>query len=126
MNRFCLDPDGVVALNARLIDDDFNVLDRGKLESALAAPLHTFGGRLLNPSTVEQAAVLLTGLVKAHAFSDGNKRTAWVCTATYVSLEGLRLKDIPGSEVADFVEAVAVDRFDSDQVRTWLYERISW
>lgn len=78
MGRFCLDPDIVVALNSTLIKNQFNLLDRGKLERALAAPLLTFEGRLLHPSSVERAAVLLFELVKAHAFADGNKRTAWV------------------------------------------------
>lgn len=78
MGRFCLDPDIVVALNSTLIKNQFNLLDRGKLEGALAAPLLTFEGRLLHPSSVERAAVLLLELVKAHAFADGNKRTAWV------------------------------------------------
>lgn len=126
MTHFCLSPDDVVSLNAELTDNPFNVLDRGKLEAALAAPLQTFGGKLLVPSTVERAALLLIGLVKAHAFSDGNKRTAWVCTATYLMLEGLPLDDVSGAEVADFVEAVAVDRFNTEEVRVWLYERIMW
>lgn len=46
------------------------------LESALAAPFQTFDGEDLYPSVYQKAARLAFGIVKNHAFIDGNKRTA--------------------------------------------------
>lgn len=89
-----LPPEEVIGLNRGLIANDFNVLDRGKLEGALAAPVQTFGGQYLIPSVTGRAAELLVALVKAHAFADGNKRNAWVCAVSYLNLEGFDLGEI--------------------------------
>lgn len=125
MNRYCLPPEEVIALNRRLIANDFNVLDRGKLEGALAAPIQTFGREYLIPSVFGRTAELLMMLVNAHAFSDGNKRTAWVCAVTYLSLEGFNLSDIDAEEVADFVEDVALDLHDRDSAAVWFADQLA-
>ncbi len=48
--------------------------DEGMLESALFTPFQLFGNEELYPSIIEKAARLGFGLVKNHAFIDGNKR----------------------------------------------------
>ena len=48
--------------------------DEGLLDSALAAPFHSFDGRPLLATVQQKAARLGFGLVKNHAFVDGNKR----------------------------------------------------
>lgn len=50
MNHYCLPPEEVIEVNRQLIANDFNVLDRGKLEGALAAPVQTFGRRVVLPT----------------------------------------------------------------------------
>ena len=55
-------------------EEPSGVLDRGLLESALLRPAHA--AEYANADEYEQAATLLWGLVKAHAFVQGNKRTA--------------------------------------------------
>ncbi len=67
------------------------VRDVGLLASALAAPQASFGGQLLNTSLAEMAASYLVGLVRNHPFIDGNKRTAYAVTATFLRLNGYRL-----------------------------------
>lgn len=47
-----------------------------KLESALANPMRTYGGKDLYPALEEKAAILYYGLNKDHPFRNGNKRTA--------------------------------------------------
>ena len=84
MNHYCLPPEEVIGLNRRLIANDFNVLDRGKLEGALAAPIQTFGRQYLISSVFGRTAELLMMLINAHAFSDGNKRTAWVLSLIHI------------------------------------------
>ncbi|AQQ15800.1 Toxin Doc [Corynebacterium glaucum] len=123
--RFCLDPDEVVRLNRRLIGKNFNVLDRGKLEAALAAPLLTFGGQTLYPTPEERAVNLLFGVLQAHAFFDGNKRTAWVCFASYLDLEGKPLGPIPATEVADFVAALATHDLTEHEALLWLRQHLA-
>ena len=48
--------------------------DEGLLESALFTPFQVFGNEELYPSIIGKAARLGFGLVKNHAFLDGNKR----------------------------------------------------
>ncbi|APT91779.1 hypothetical protein CPHO_01320 [Corynebacterium phocae] len=74
MNEYCLDVEEVIELNRRLVKNQYNVLDRTKLEGALATPLQTFDGKYLIDSPLGQTAVLIDHLANAHAFLDGNKR----------------------------------------------------
>lgn len=108
-NRYCLDPDVVIRANATLLCTlpGDNVLDRGKLEGALANPLQTFGSDYLYASPIERAAALLAGVCKAHAFIDANKRTAWLTTVSYMQETGFNLQQVPPIAAADFVVEVA-------------------
>lgn len=55
---------------------DFTTRFPNVLESCLAAPLATFGGKSGYPSLVEQASIPFYLMVKNHPFQDGNKRIA--------------------------------------------------
>ena len=75
-----LDPDTLIALQVQLIDDYrglHGLRDRGLLEGAAAHPVNkgVYGADL-----VTQAAALMLGLAKNHAFIDGNKRVALAAT----------------------------------------------
>ncbi len=50
------------------------IRDEGLLESALSAPFQSFDGIASFPSIQQKAARLGFGLIKNHAFIDGNKR----------------------------------------------------
>ncbi len=52
--------------------------DRNLLESALAQPKITVGGRFAHKSLFEKAAAYGYHLCKNHPFMDGNKRVAFV------------------------------------------------
>lgn len=61
--------------------------DRSLLEAGCARPLNraAYG----TPSLSELAAAYAYGIAKAHAFVDGNKRTAFVTALTFLRLNGL-------------------------------------
>ena len=65
---------------------DWSTVDEGKLDSALHAPRYAFDGRDAYPSLEEKSAVLLYGIAKAHALSNGNKRMAMVSTFLFLGL----------------------------------------
>ena len=67
------------------------VREAGLISSALAAPLGSFGGVELYPTTIEKAARLGCGLVQNHPFADGNKRIGLLAMLTVLSLNGIRL-----------------------------------
>lgn len=64
------------------------IRDLGALESAVAQPLASFGGRDLYPSLEEKAAALCFSLVSNHPFLDGNKRTAHASMEAFLMLNG--------------------------------------
>ena len=63
--------------------------DVGLLESAVAAPQATFGGRSVYGSIEEIAAAYLFYLCRNHPFVDGNKRVAFGACLVFLRLNGL-------------------------------------
>ena len=76
------------------------IRDQGLLESTLARPenLAAYG----KPDVCDLAAAYAYGLARNHPFADGNKRTAFVVSVTFLILNG---RDLTATEV-DVVEAV--------------------
>ena len=67
----------IIKLHSQLIQETGGtdgIRDEGLLESVLAAPFQSFSGTDIYPSLQQKAARLGYGLVKNHAFIDGNKR----------------------------------------------------
>ena len=62
------------------------VRDYGLLESALYRPQTGYYGDL-----IEEAAALWESLAQNHPFIDGNKRTAFAATYTFLAINGIRL-----------------------------------
>lgn len=60
--------------------------DRALLEMGCARPMNLFAYG--SPAIEDLAAAYAFGLVKAHAFVDGNKRTALVTSLTFLRLNG--------------------------------------
>ena len=120
MNQYCLDVTAVIDLNRSLIRQHFNVIDQSKLEGALAAPLRTWAGQYLHQSPVERAAILLERLTNAHAFLDGNKRTAWICGAVHLEQCGFVLEDVADEEIVEFMIEVAENTLGTEAIADWL------
>lgn len=82
------------------------VRDGGALDSALHRPFQSVFGDDAYPTLMEKAAVLLHGVATSHAFFDGNKRTAWTGTVTFLGLNGVQIVDDgrAGQMVLDLVE----------------------
>ena len=59
------------------------------LDSALALPRQTFGGRPLYRSIYDKSGVLLRSLIKNHSLVDGNKRMAMATTALFLLFSGV-------------------------------------
>jgi death-on-curing protein len=84
----------VLSIHARQIErfgGTPGVRDEGLLESALAQPKATFGGQFLHPTISEQAAAYLYHIAMNHPFIDGNKRTAFAVTDTFLRLNACTL-----------------------------------
>lgn len=120
----CLPCTDVIETNRKLTKSNHAVLDQGKLEGALGRPMHTFGGDLLYPTLLGRAGALLDALVSAHAFRDGNKRTAWLSVNIYLNAFGSHI-EVAKPEAADFVEAVALHEYDVPKIALWFSDRLA-
>jgi len=93
--------------------------DRALLESAVAAPQASFGGKPLIRDPIEVAAAYLFYLCRNHPFVDGNKRTALAAALVFLDANGL-LPDpgAPARKIDDWeslVLDVASSKLDRDQ-----------
>jgi death-on-curing protein len=93
--------------------------DRGLLESAVAAPQASFGGKSLINDPIEIAAAYLFYHCRNHPFADGNKRTA-VAAALVFLQANVRLPDpgLPQRRLEDWeslVLDVAASKLDREQ-----------
>jgi death-on-curing protein len=84
------------------------------LESAVAAPQASFGGRSPYRDMAEVAAAYLFYLCKNHPFIDGNKRAALGACLVFLRLNGIEPKpDGPAWE--ELTMAVAASAIDRDE-----------
>jgi death on curing protein len=98
------------------------IRDRGLLESAIARPLASFGGKDLYDNPFKRAAALAESVVLNHGFVDGNKRTAMYAMAAWLEREGYVFEAARG-ELRDLALAIAAHGLSTEQVATWLERR---
>ncbi|MCB2406296.1 type II toxin-antitoxin system death-on-curing family toxin [Rhizobium ruizarguesonis] len=86
------------------------VRDEGALESALNRPRSYFDYHDVH-EVAALAAQLILAVGKAHAFEQGNKRTAWAAGRLFIRNNGYRLKveNMPQIAIAGIVEHMMVD-----------------
>lgn len=72
--------------------DQSGVKDHGLLESAVHRPQQSVFGEDAYPRLYDKAAALLESLVKNHCFHNGNKRTAYLVTKSFLMINGKHLK----------------------------------
>ena len=98
------------------------IRDRGLLESAIARPLASFGGKRLYDNPFKRSAALSESLVLNHGFVDGNKRTAMYAMAAWLEREGYVLEAARG-ELRDLALAIAAHKQSKEQIASWLEKR---
>lgn len=94
------------------------VRDPGLLESALARPKNIFAYSERDPSLALLAASYAKGIVANHPFADGNKRTAFTVSVTFLRLNGLQLTATMEDRVLTFW-ALAAGEISEEQLAQW-------
>lgn len=90
------------------------VRDMALLESAVAAPQASFGGKSPYRDLAEVAAAYLFYLCRNHPFVDGNKRAALGACIVFLRLNGIEpMAD--GPEWEELTMAVAASAMDRDE-----------
>lgn len=95
------------------------IRDEGLLDSALNAPFQVFGETELYPSIQQKAARLGFGLIKNHAFLDGNKRIGVHIMLSFLELNGIIL-DYTQKELSDIILDVAASVADAEDLLNWI------
>jgi death-on-curing protein len=95
------------------------VRDAGLLESALFRPQTGYYADL-----IEEAAALWESMSQNHPFIDGNKRTAFAATYTFLAVNGARLT-ADAQRTQDFVLALYErSQFTFDKLVPWLRKHV--
>lgn len=98
--------------------------DESLLESAVAAPQATFGGRSVYADLIEVAAAYLFYLCRNHPFVDGNKRVAFGACLLFLRLNGA--KPAPdGDAWESLVLDLSASRLDRDATTARLRALVS-
>lgn len=101
----------------------YGVRDEGLLDSALAQPFQTFGGKELYPSVEEKAARLAFGIAKNHPLADGNKRLAAHAALVFLAVNGIWL-EYTQQELSALFLGVAGGTVSAEELSCWLEEHI--
>ena len=94
------------------------VRDLGLLDSALARPKNLLAYSEEAPSLAQLAASYAKGIVANHPFVDGNKRTAFTVSVTFLRLNGLQLTASKEDRVLTFW-GLAAGEITEDQLAQW-------
>lgn len=97
------------------------IRDYGLLESALIAPFHSFAATDMFPSIQQKAARLCYGLVKNHAFIDGNKRIGAHAMLVFLALNKIEL-DYTQEELTSIILNVASSKCNFNDLLDWIIE----
>ncbi len=96
------------------------VRDRGLLEAALYRPQTGYYADL-----IEEAAALWESLAQNHPFIDGNKRTAFTATYTFLAINGGLITAKAEPTHAFIIGLYEAGTFDFEPLTHWLRENVS-
>ena len=91
--------------------------DKTLLEAAVVRPENKFSYEQADMFAC--AAAYAFGIAKAHAFVDGNKRTAFVTSVTFLRLNGYQLAT-SATDGLRFMEGIATGEVTELQFANWL------
>jgi death-on-curing protein len=95
--------------------------DRNLLESALAQPKITVGGKFAHKTLFDKAAAYGFHVCKNHPFIDGNKRVAFVLMDIFLQQNGWEIV-AHEEETYSLMMALAAGKLSKVQLASWLKE----
>lgn len=96
------------------------VRDRGMLEAALYRPQTGYYADL-----IEEAAALWESLAQNHPFIDGNKRTAFAVTYTFLAINGGRITADALETYAFIINMHETGTFNFERLTAWLRSNVT-
>lgn len=117
-----LSKEQILLLHTQLLEEtggSDGIRDEGLLDSALNAPFQGFGDTDVFPSIQQKAARLGYGLVKNHAFIDGNKRIGAHAMLVFLALNKVEL-DYTQEELSEIFLQIAVGESGFEELLRWI------
>lgn len=116
-----LEPQALLLLHAELIAQfggTIGAVDPGRFSSALARPIDRLA---YEPASdrADLAAAYGFGVVKNHAFTDGNKRIAFLAILLFLKLNGLRFT-ASQIDAIRMMEDLAAGNVSESQLAEWI------
>ncbi len=96
-----------------------SIRDFSLLHSAVERPYATFEGQDLYSTIFLKAGALIQSICLNHAFTDGNKRTAWLATKRFLWINGYHLKS-ETKEAVDFMIWIDNSHPELKKITDWL------
>lgn len=118
--------DDVIAIHSCVIQKSGGLdglRDRDILESAVSAPLQSFGGIDLFPTDIEKIARIGYGLASNHAFLDGNKRIGAMIVQLLLKWNGYTISLHQG-ELSDMFIAIADGSAVESDLLQWIKKHL--
>ena len=97
--------------------------DEGLLDSAVNAPMQTFGGEELYPTILEKAARLGYGLIHNHPFTDGNKRIGTHAMLVFLDINNIMLS-YEDDDLIAVILCVASGQANEQELQEWLKSHV--
>ena len=118
------DPGTLIAVISELVDEDLPIYqcrDLGLLESALSAPLQSFGGEFLHETVFKKTAALWRSVTLNHPFVDGNKRMGLICCSAFLILNDYTLQ-VNTDELVEYCVSIATGERSVTEIAEWLMD----
>ncbi|MGN1432846.1 MAG: type II toxin-antitoxin system death-on-curing family toxin [Ruminococcus sp.] len=119
-----LSKEQILLMHKQLIDETGGldgVRDEALLDSAINAPFHKFDGKDLFPTVQQKAARLCFGIIKNHAFIDGNKRIGTHTMLVFLALNGIEI-DYTQKELYQIILDLSSGKLELDSLTHWIIE----
>ena len=113
----------VIAIHRRQLAEhggSDGIRDKGLLESALFRPKNQLAYG--NPTIFDLAAAYGYGITKNHPFVDGNKRTSYVVTRTFLKLNGYDIQAL-AIEKYQLWMGLSDSQINETQLAKWIKEK---
>lgn len=119
--------DGVIKINQLVCREGGNphlLFDRGKVERAIHSALYPGVYPFIHGGVAGIAGAITFYLTQAHAFQDGNKRTAAITGSTFMTINGWELKYVVNQKTnhnnfADIILKCASGKAPKEEVMEW-------
>jgi death on curing protein len=123
-----LSPADLIAIHEQLLSEfggmrGITEAGFGRLEAAAATPRASMFGEDIYTGVAEKAAALCLAIVRAHPFSDGNKRAALVALGVVLAYNGARLL-ATNDEAYTAIMALARGEMGREELAVWVEQHI--